>query len=252
MPCANAALPICSAVRPLHLEQLAPADLDRTPASGDEDRAQALGLRRANPHCAARRAVDDLVDARVGDQPAAADHDQVVGGERHLAHQMRRDEHGATFCGERPEEVADPVDAFGVEAVHRLVEQQRGGIAEQRRRDSEPLPHPERELPGALARHVVQADEVDQLVDPALADPVRLREREQVVVGGAARVHRARLEEGSDLVQRRRVVAVVLAVHGDVAAARRVEPEDQAHRRRLARAVRTEEPGHDARLDGEA
>jgi hypothetical protein len=80
---------------------------------------------------------------------------------------------------------------------------------------------------------------------------VRLGEREQVVVGRAAGVDRARLEQRADLVERRGVVAVGLAVDGDVAGARAVEPEDQAHRRRLARAVRAEEARHDPGLDGE-
>ena len=94
---------------------------------------------------------------------AAPDHDQVVGGQRHLAHQVRGDEDRATLGGEPLEQVADPLDALGVEAVHRLVEDQRRGIAEQRGGDAEPLAHPERELSGALARDVVQTDEVDQL-----------------------------------------------------------------------------------------
>src|SRR4051812_49195457 len=88
----------------------------------------------------------------------------VVRGQRHLAHQVRRDEDGATLCRESLEQVADPVNPFGVEAVDGLVEDHRVRIAEQRRGDAESLPHAERELPGALARDVVQSDEVDQLV----------------------------------------------------------------------------------------
>ena len=65
-------------------------------------------------------------------------------------------------------------------------------------------PMPSENWPARLLRHVVQADEVDQLVDAALRDPVRLREREQVVVGRAAGVDGARLEQRADLVQRRR------------------------------------------------
>src|SRR6185503_15473165 len=84
-----------------------------------------------------------------------------------------------------------------------------------------------------------------------LRDAVGLREGEQVVVGGAAGVHGAGFEQRTDLVQRRRVIAVVLAVDGHVPGGRRVEAEDQAHRRRLAGAVRPEEAGHDAGLDGE-
>ena len=97
----------------------------------------------------------------------------------------------------------DPVDAFRVEPVDRLVEHHRLRIAEQRRCDAEPLAHAERELAGALLRNLVQADEIDQLVDAAARDAVRLREREQMVVRGAAGVHGARLEQRADLVQRR-------------------------------------------------
>ena len=76
-------------------------------------------------------------------------------------------------------------------------------------------PMPSENSPARLRRDLAQADEVDQLVDAAPRDAVRLREREQVVVGRAAGVDGARLEQRADLVQRRRVVAVVLAVHGD-------------------------------------
>jgi hypothetical protein len=80
---------------------------------------------------------------------------------------------------------------------------------------------------------------------------MRLREREQMVERGAPGVDGARLEQRADLVERTGVVAVMLAVHGDVAGGRRVETEDEPHRRRLPGAVRAEEPRHHARLDGE-
>ena len=105
---------------------------------------------------------------------------------------------------------------------------------------------PSENWPARLSRDVVQTDEVDQLVDAASRDAVRLREREQMVVRRTAGVDRARLEQRADLVQRRRMVAVVLAVHRHVAGGRRVEPEDQPHRRRLPGAVRAEEAGDDA------
>ena len=202
---------------------------------------QPLELGRADDHDLLRSARDEVVDARVGDQLAAADHDQVVGGERHLAHEVGGDEDRAALGREPLEEVAHPVDALRVEAVDRLVEHHRLRVAEERLRDAEALAHAERELAGALARHLVQADEVDDLRDATLRDPVRLGEREEVVVRRPAGVDGARLEQRADLVQRRGVLAVVAAVDGDVAARRRVEAEDQAHRRRLAGAVRPEE-----------
>jgi hypothetical protein len=234
----------------VHLERSALAGLEGH-VRADEQAAQPLELGRADEHDLLRGEGDEVVDGGVRDQLAAPDHDQVVGGERHLAHQVAGDEDGAALGGERLEQVADPVDPLRVEAVDRLVEDQGARVAQERGRDPEPLAHAEREGAGALACDLVQADEVDQLVDAALRDPVRLREREQVVVGGAAGVHRARLEQRPDLVQRRGMVAVVAAVDGDVPVRGRVEAEDQAHRRRLARAVRAEEAGHHAGLDRE-
>ena len=70
---------------------------------------------------------------------------------------------------------------------------------------------PSENCPGSLLRHLAQADEVDQLVDATPRDPVRLRQCEQMVVSRAPSVHRARLQQRTDFVQRRRVVAVVLA-----------------------------------------
>jgi hypothetical protein len=149
------------------------------------------------------------------------------------------------------QEVPHPADALRIEPVHGLVEHHGRRVAEQRRGDPQPLAHPERELAGPLPRHVVQADQVDELVDAPARNPVRVRQREQMVVRRPAGVHRARLEQRSHLVQRRDVLAVVLAVHGDVAACRRVEAEDQSHRRRLPRAVRPQEAGDDSRPDRE-
>jgi IS5 family transposase len=111
---------------------------------------------------------------------------------------------------------------------------------------------PSEKLAGTLASHLVQADEVDDVGDAVLWDPVRLGEPEEVVVRRSAGVDGARLEQRADLVQRRGVVAVVAAVDDDVTARRGIEAEDQAHRRRLARPVRSEKARDDARLHGKA
>src|SRR4051794_6388768 len=103
---------------------------------------------------------------------------------------------------------------------------------------------PSENLPARLRA----TDEVDELLDATVADAVRLRERAQVISRGAARVDRARLEQRADLAQRRCVVGVRLPVDGDRAGRGSVETEDQAHRRRLAGAVRAEEAGDDPRL----
>ena len=80
------------------------------------------------------------------------DDDDFVGRERHLAHQVARDKDRSPLPGQALQEVAHPADPVGVETVHRFVEEQHLGVAEQRRRDTEPLAHAEGELSGALAR----------------------------------------------------------------------------------------------------
>jgi hypothetical protein len=98
---------------------------------------------------------------------------------------------------------ADPADALDVQAVHRLVEDDGGGVAEQRRRDAQPLPHAEGEPARPPARHRAQADGVDDLIDPGPADAGGLGEREQMVVGAAGRVDRPRVQHPAQLAQRR-------------------------------------------------
>ena len=148
---------------------------------------------------------------------------------------------------------ADPLNALGIEPVGRLVEDHGRRVAEQRRGHAETLAHAEREGSDALARDLAETDELDHLFDAAAWNAVRLREREQVVVGRAAGVDRVGLEHRADLVQRRRQLAVDAAVDRGLAAGGRVQPEDQAHRRRLARPVGSEKAGHDARthLEGQ-
>ena len=139
------------------------------------------------------------------------------------------------------------MDAFRVEAVDRLVEDQRLGIAEQRAGDPEPLAHAERELAGALVRHLAQTDEIDQVVHAASRDAVRLGQSEQMVVRRTTAVDGARLQQSADLVQRRCMIAVVLAVSPSRRRPSARRAEHQSDRRRLPRPVRAEETGHDAR-----
>ena len=134
----------------------------------------------------------------LGDQAAPADDDEVVGGDRHLAHQVAGDEDRAAFGGELPHEGADPADALRVQAVDRLVQQQHLGIAEHRRRDAEPLGHAEREAARSLAGHGGQADQVQDLVDPARRETLRLGEEQQVVAGTAAGMQGPCLKQRAD------------------------------------------------------
>ena len=157
---------------------------------------------RAHQHVAARAGLDELGRGHVGDQPAAADDDQVVGGQRHLAHQVAGHEDGAALGGQRLEELADPVDAFGVQAVDRLVEHQHRRVAEQRGGDAEPLLHAEREPSTRAAATAVQPGQLSTSVTRRLRRSRCSARGQQVVPGGAPAVQRARVEQRPDLVQR--------------------------------------------------
>jgi hypothetical protein len=149
------------------------------------------------------------------------------------------------------EQVADPKDALRVEPVHRLVEHHRRRVAEQGAGDAETLAHAERERAGAFAGHLVQADQVNHLVDATATDPDGRRHRQQVIAGGPAGVHGPCLQQGPHLVQRRPMPGVLLPVDGDRARGRIVQVDDHAHRGGLAGAVRAEEAGYHTRADGE-
>ena len=63
---------------------------------------------------------------------------------------------------------------------------------------------PSEKPPTRLRATSLQADQLDHLVDARRADAVGLRQRQQMVVGGAAGVDGAGLEHRADLVQRSR------------------------------------------------
>jgi len=126
-----------------------------------------------------------LVHREVGQQPAAAEHDEVVGGVLHLAHQVAGDQHRPSLVGEVAQQLAHPADALGVQAVHRLVEQEDVGVAEQRGGDPEPVPHAQGEPPHPVVGHRLEADHLDDVVHAVPGQDVALREREQVRVPAA-------------------------------------------------------------------
>ena len=236
--------------QPLHHDRAVGAV--QGPAARQRDRAgQRLPLRGADPHRLHRVARDELGHRAVGDQLAAADHQQVVGGVLHLGHQVGGHEDGAAFRGQRLHQVPDPQDAFRVQPVDRLVEHQDGRVAEQRGGDAEALPHAQGEPLRPLPGHLAQPDQFEHLAHPAGGQVVRLGQAEQVVVRAPAAVHGLGVEQRTDFAHRVGEPAELLAVHGDPAVRREVEPEDEPHRGGLARSVGAEEAGDPARLHGE-
>jgi hypothetical protein len=172
-------------------------------------------------------------------------------GVLHLRHQMAGDEDRPALGRQPAHQVADPEDALRVEAVHRFVEHQDLRVAEQRSGDAQPLSHAQREALRPLLRHRGQADDLQHLADPALRDVVGLRETEQMVVRGPAAVDGLGVEQCADLPHRIGEADERLAVDGDGAVGRRVQPEDHPHGGGLARTVRAEESGHQPGADRE-
>jgi hypothetical protein len=198
-----------------------------------------------------RRARQKVGHVDIGDQPPLAHHDDMLGGQGQLADHVAGEEHRPALGGQRPEQVADPAHALGIQAVDRLVEDQRGGIAEQRRGDPQPLPHAQGETAYPPARHIAQADQVQNLIHPVSPDGMGGGQSQQMVPGRTPRVDGPGFEQGADLAKRGREVGVAAAVDPHVTRGGGVQAENEAHRRRLARAVGAQEAGDDSRLHGE-
>ena len=126
----------------------------------------------------------------------SVDHNNVVRGGLDLIQQMGGDQHGPATCREVAQEGAQPADAFRVEAIRWLVQDQIIGIAEHRCSQREALLHPHGVLPDRLPGDFPQADLAEQLVDPAIACAGRRREHTKVVAAATAGVE-ARIEHAS-------------------------------------------------------
>ena len=112
----------------------------------------------------------------LGDDPAAADEDHLVGDQLDLVEQVAGEQHGAAAVGVPLEQAAHPPDAGRVEAVGGLVEDQHRRVAEQGVGDAEPLPHAERVVAHpALGLGRRQRDQREHLVDPATSGSPMVR-----------------------------------------------------------------------------
>src|SRR5439155_23579761 len=97
---------------------------------------------------------------------------------------------------EPADEVAHVADAGGIEAGRRLVEQEQPGVAQERARDSEPLPHSVRVAADLVLRPVAKLDDVEHGVDPlARAASVIGGEQLEVLAGRELRVEARLLYE---------------------------------------------------------
>src|SRR5262245_51719969 len=88
--------------------------------------------------------------------------------------------------------------ASGIQPVGGLVQDQQLRIAQERRRQTEPLAHPQRVRLHPASRGGLELDQGQHLLDPAGRDLRRQGQRPQVVPPGAPGVKVARLEHRAD------------------------------------------------------
>ena len=146
-----------------------------------ETRPPRLRRRRGRRRAAGRQAPSDRV--RLGhvalvQDPAAVDDRHAVAQLLDVGHLVAREQHGHALRGEPPDAASrmSRIPA-GSRPVCRLVEDQQARVAEQRRRDPEPLAHAVGVAADPVAGTVGQVDVVEHLVDP--------RRRVAAVVGRA-------------------------------------------------------------------
>ena len=194
-------------------------------------------------------AARELVEAALVDEAPPRDDQHAVDGLLHLGEQVRREQHGAPLGGQRAQQAADPLDALRIETVHGLVEHEHARVAEQGAGEAEPLTHPEREPADLAIGDRLEPHHRERLVDARERQPRRLRHDSQVIVRGARGVKAGCLERGAHRAQRVLQLGVRNPADRGRALARAHEAEQDAQRRRLARAVGTEKARHHARLD---
>ena len=182
---------------------------------------------------------------------AAIDDRSHVADLLNLVQQVGRQEDRAAVVHERADELAKLDDAGRVESVGRFIEDQELRFSEQAAGDPQPLAHPHRiglhPLVGALG----QADPVERALDPGVRLGLTARCRNaQVLPAGQMPVEARRLDDRTHPLER--LTALLGDRHAEqphLPAGRRRQAEEHADERRLASAVRAQEPERDPGRD---
>jgi len=176
-------------------------------------------------------------------QAAPADDDDLVCGERHLAHEVARDEDRPALTGKAPQEVAHPTIPSGSSPLTGSSNSITSGCRA-RLRHAEPLAHAEGNFP-ARWRATAESPTTSSTSSTRLSPMCSTRRASEGVPGRCDRVDRLCLQQRAHLVQSQGS-RVMPSVHRHVTGVRCVETHDHAHGRRLACAVGAEESRHDA------
>jgi hypothetical protein len=193
----------------------------------------------------------ELGEGGLGDEPTPVQDDDAVDGLGDLGEDVAGNEDGPSLAGQAAQQGPQPVDAFGVEAVGGFVEDEDLRVAHQRGGESEPLAHPEGELPDPAIGRAGEVDDVEHLVDSPGWGAADEGDDAEVVAGAATGIGKGRLQGRAHDAQRIGQVGVTAPVDGRCPRGGGHEAEEHAQRGGLARAVGAEEPDDAASLDGE-
>src|SRR5690606_23026633 len=135
------------------------------------------------------------------------------------------------------------------EAVGRLVENEDARVAEQSGGRAEPLAHAERKRRDARVDVAAEADERDEFGYARGRDAVGLGRGGEMTLDGAPGAEARILQHGADHTSGISQLRVARAAESGGSRGGLLESEKYAQSRRLAGAVRAEEPCHDAGID---
>ncbi len=198
------------------------------------------------------RAGRKVGDCRVGEQAAASDDDQMVGHQRDLADQVAGHQHGSALRARPRSRVRIQRTPWGSRPFTGSSRISTPGSPS----SAEAMPSrwdmPSENLPARRRAASDRPDHAEDLVHPGVRDIPRCGEHPKVRTRRSGRMKRPGLELRAHLPQRPGEIVVGPPADRGPAGIRPVQAQDHPHRRGLARAVRTEEPGHRARLHGKA
>ena len=196
-------------------------------------------------------AVLELVGGAVGDHAAVVDDRDPVGEPVGLVEVLGREQHGRAVGDEPLDRLPQVEPAARVEAGRRLVEEQHRRARDQRGGEVEPAAHAARVRLRDAVAGVGEAEALEQLggarLGGAAAVAVEAADHRQVLEPGEVLVDRRVLAGEADAgAQLRGLADHVEAGHAGRAGVGGEQRREDAHRRRLAGAVRAEHAEHGA------
>jgi hypothetical protein len=200
----------------------------------------------------ARRSVDADLRRRADGEDATVLHDpDAIAEGLGLVEVVRGEQDRLAEVGERAHGAPGGAARLGIEAGRRLVEEDELRVADEREGEIQPARLPAGQPADADVRALLQADDLDDLLDGARVRVERGPVRDGLADGQVA-VHPAALQDDAGaLPQGARPPGRIVPEDGDDAAGAVAVPLEDLDGRRLARAVGSEEAEHLAAGDVE-